>query len=155
MPKSTRMTHGGPHRFKLALLRRQKHTLQMAQESSQECARTPEQLTTFLLNRMNAGDVDGVVALYEAEAVLVLPDGKIARGTNQIRDFYANLLANHPQFEAGEQSAPLINGDIAITSSTLQNGTVTVEIARLQPVGSWLWSIDNPAIGKAINNYND
>jgi ketosteroid isomerase-like protein len=115
-------------------------------------AQTPDQLATFLLSRMNAGDVDGVVALYESEAVLVLPGGKVARGTNNIRDFYANLLANRHRFEAGEQSAPLINGGIAITSSILQNGTVTVEVARLQPDGFWLWSIDNPAIGKAFNS---
>lgn len=124
----------------------------MSKDSLHENARTPDQLATFLLSRMNAGDVDGVVALYESEAVLVLPGGKVARGTNSIRDFYANLLANRPKFEAGEQSSPLINGSIAITSSILQNGTVTVEIARLQTDGSWLWSIDNPAIGKAFDN---
>jgi ketosteroid isomerase-like protein len=123
----------------------------MSNGSLSKNAQTPDQLATFLISRMNAGDVDGVVALYESEAVLVLPGGKVARGTNNIRDFYANLLADRPKLEAGEQSAPLINGSIAITSSILQNGTVTVEVARLQPDGSWLWSIDNPAIGKAFN----
>ena len=90
----------------------------MTQQALYERALAPEQLATLLLKRMNAGDLEGVVALYETEAVLVLPDGKVARGTKQIHDFYENFLANRPQFAAGRQSAPLINGNIALTSST-------------------------------------
>jgi hypothetical protein len=113
-----------------------------------ESARTPKQLTEFLLVRMNAGDVEGVVALYETGALLVMPDGRVATGASAIREFYAELLASRPHFEAGRQSAPLINGDIALTSSTLPTGQITVEIARQQAGGTWLWMIDNPAIGR-------
>jgi ketosteroid isomerase-like protein len=112
-----------------------------------EPARTPEQLTELLLARMNAGDVEGVVALYETGALLVMPDGRVATGASAIRDFYAELLASRPHFEPGRQSAPLINGNIALTSSTLPTGQITVEIARRQMDGTWLWMIDNPAIG--------
>jgi hypothetical protein len=124
----------------------------MTKEPLLESALTPEQLATLLLRRMNAGDVDGVVALYEVEAVLALAGGKTARGSSHIRDFYTGLLASRPQFEAGDQSAPLINGNIALTSSTLKDGTVTIEIARVQPDGTWRWSIDNPAVGKSFES---
>ncbi len=38
--------------------------------------------------------------------------------------------------------------DLALTSSRLANGRVTVEVARRQPDGSWLWAIDQPNIAK-------
>jgi hypothetical protein len=42
----------------------------------------------------------------------------------------------------------LCSGDIALTSSTLINGDITAEVARRQPDGSWLWVVDQFAIGK-------
>jgi hypothetical protein len=37
------------------------------------------------------------------------------------------------------------NGDIAVTSTT-RAGNATVEVARRQPGGSWLWTIDQPNV---------
>jgi len=37
------------------------------------------------------------------------------------------------------------NGDIAITSTT-RAGNATVEVARRQPDGTWLWMIDQPSV---------
>ncbi len=36
--------------------------------------------------------------------------------------------------------------DLALTASTLTTGEVTVEIARRQPDGSWLWAVDESAL---------
>jgi ketosteroid isomerase-like protein len=110
-----------------------------------EPASRPEELSEFILARLNAGDVEGVVALYEPTAVLVLPDGSVATGTAQIRAFYAQLLAGGPTFAPGRPRQTLVNGDLALTSTRLANGPVTVELARRQPDGSWLWVMDNPA----------
>jgi ketosteroid isomerase-like protein len=52
----------------------------------------PDELARLLLERLNAGDVEGVVELYEADAVLALPDGGVAEGHDQLRRFYAELL---------------------------------------------------------------
>ncbi|MGI8766719.1 MAG: hypothetical protein ACR2KM_09450 [Gemmatimonadaceae bacterium] len=38
-----------------------------------EPARDPEDLARLLVTRANSGDVDGMVALYEADAVLACP----------------------------------------------------------------------------------
>lgn len=46
----------------------------------------------MFLERANAGDVDGLVALYEADAVLAFPPGKITIAGQAIR-VYADLLA--------------------------------------------------------------
>jgi ketosteroid isomerase-like protein len=123
--------------------------LNMKRDTAHEPAGAPEQLTTFLLMRMNAGDVEGVVALYQDDARLVLPDGQVAVGANEIRAFYRALLADRPHFASGTQSPPLLNGDVVLTSSTLPNGKVTAEIACRQSDGTWRWSIDHPAIGNA------
>ncbi len=110
-----------------------------------EPARRPEELSQFILARLNAGDVAGVVALYEPTAVLVLPDGGLGTGTEQIRAFYARLLASGPTFAPGQPRQTLANGDLALTSTQLATGPVTVELARRQPDGTWLWVMDNPA----------
>ncbi len=113
-----------------------------------EPAMRPEDLARFFVLRANAGDVDGLVALYEPDAVLAGPDGQVMRGKDVIRSFYARLLADRPTFQAGDQRPALRLGDLALTSSRLVNGTVTAEVARQQPDGTWLWVIDQPAIAQ-------
>ena len=48
----------------------------MVGEPAHEPAKRPEDLSDFFLERANAGDVEGVVALYEPEAVLAFPAGR-------------------------------------------------------------------------------
>lgn len=115
-----------------------------------EPALNPEDLARFFVLRANAGDVHGLLALYEPDAVLVGLQGQMMRGTEAIRNFYAGLLKDRPTFQAGEQRPALRQGNIALTSSRLTNGTVTAEVARQQPDGAWLWMIDQPAIAQEI-----
>ena len=109
-----------------------------------ERAVQPEDLDRLFLERANAGDVDGVVDLYEPDAVLAFPPGRQAAGRAAIREVYADLLASRPRF-TGEIRPAIRNGDIAITS-TVRPGNATVEIARRQPDGTWLWLIDQPGV---------
>jgi len=105
----------------------------------------PEDLGRFFLDRANAGDVEGLVALYEPGAVLAIPPGRLAVGHEQIRAVYAGLLADHPSFSSAGQPPAIINGDLALTSTRLPGGGATVEVARRQPDGTWRWVIDQPA----------
>jgi ketosteroid isomerase-like protein len=109
-----------------------------------ERALQPEDLDRLFLERANAGDVDGVVALYEPGAVLALAPGRLAVGTKAIRLFYTELLASPARF-TGVIRPAIRNGDIAITSTT-RAGNATVEVARRQPDGTWLWTIDQPNV---------
>lgn len=111
-----------------------------------EGAAEPEELARLLVARINAGDVDGVVALYEAEAVLALPGGGSAIGAGAIREFYGELIAGRPRFEPGEQPPPLRQGDLALTSSRLPGGGATAEVARRQADGTWRWVLDRPNV---------
>jgi len=109
-----------------------------------ERALQPEDLDRLFLERANAGDVDGIVNLYEPGAVLAFPPGRRVTGRSAIREVYADLLASRPRL-TGEIRPAVRNGDIAITS-TVRPGNATVEIARRQPDGSWLWLIDQPSV---------
>ena len=109
-----------------------------------EPALDPEDLARSFVARANAGEVEGLVALYEPDAVLAGAEGRTMVGAEAIRCFYAGLLANRPRFEPGEQRPALRRGDLALTSSRLADGTATAEVARRQPDGTWLRAVDQP-----------
>jgi ketosteroid isomerase-like protein len=111
-----------------------------------EPAAHPNDLGRFFLERANAGDVEGLVALYESDAILAFPAGRAATGAGEIRRAYEALLADRPSFEPGEQQPALVNGDLALTSTRLVGGGATAEVARRQPDGTWLWMIDQPVV---------
>jgi ketosteroid isomerase-like protein len=118
----------------------------MAATADRTPAREPEDLGDFFISRANAGDVEGLVALYEPDAVLAFPAGRVSVGHDEIRKAYAELLASRPVFTSGGQRPALRNGDLAITSTRLPDGGTTVEVARRQPDGTWRWAIDHPSL---------
>lgn len=111
-----------------------------------EQARKPEDLSRLFVRWANAGDVDGLVGLYEPNAVLSLPQGRTAVGVQAIREFYESMLADRPVFAEGDQRPALRNGNLALTSTRLVDGGVTAEVARRQPDGTWRWLLDEPSI---------
>lgn len=116
-------------------------------EAMRERAQRPEDLSRLVVERLNAGDVDGLVELYESDAVLALPDGVVATGLEEIRAAYARLVADRPVFQLGSQAPALRAGDLALTSSRLPGGAgATVEVARRQTDGSWRWILDQPNV---------
>ena len=113
-----------------------------------EAARDPNDLEKFFVERVNAGDVEGLVALYEANATLALGGGDVFVGLDQIREYFVEFLATRPQLTPSVQAPALRSGNLALTSSRLDNGDVTAEVARQQPDGNWLWVVDQFAVGK-------
>lgn len=49
----------------------------MNDEFGRELARDPQELEQLLVHRQHAGDVDGMVALYEPDAVIDCGDGRL------------------------------------------------------------------------------
>jgi ketosteroid isomerase-like protein len=109
-------------------------------------ATEPNDLGRYFIESANAGDVDGLVALYEPNAVLAFPPGNVATGHAEIRKVYEQFVAAAPVLSPGRQHPALVSGDLALTAATLTTGEMTVEIARRQPDGSWLWAVDQPAL---------
>ncbi len=114
--------------------------------TSKTVATEPNDLGKFFIERGNAGDVEGLVALYEPDAVLAFPPGSLATGHAEIRKVYEQFMAAAPVLEPGRQHPALVSGDLALTVVTLTTGELTVEIARRQPDGSWLWVLDQPML---------
>lgn len=118
----------------------------MGGNGARERAAQPEDLSRFFVERANAGDADGLAALYETDAVLAFPPGQVTTGVQAIRQVYEQLLASTPTFTAGVQRPALRLGDLALTSTRLVGGGATAEVARRQPDGMWLWVLDQPNV---------
>ena len=107
----------------------------------------PQDLERQLVIRENAGDVGGMTALFEPDAVIELNDGQFVRGKEAIHDFFTKLQVTGlgpegRRFKLGEQRAALVCGDLALTSTRSIDGDITSEVARRQADGTWLWVID-------------
>jgi len=110
-----------------------------------EPAAEPNQLSALLVERINSRDLAGLVALYEDDAILDTSNGPVV-GSAAIREFWSEFLATAPQVSLGQQAEPLVNGDLAFTSTRVPGAFVTAEVARRQPDGSWKWAIDQPSL---------
>jgi ketosteroid isomerase-like protein len=114
----------------------------MGNSFAREPARSPQDLERLLVSREWAGDIEGLVALYERDAVVDCGDGRVLRGRDAIRAFFATAVAEGRKFQVGVQQPAMISGDLALTSTQLPDGTVTAEVARRQSDGTWLWAVD-------------
>ena len=117
----------------------------------------PEDPDRMIAEALSAGDLDGAVALYEPEAVLVTgpEEGMVARGSDSIRRFFSDFIAAKPNART-EVDLTIQVGDIAITGcnwvfeatgpdgSPVNVSGKSVEIVRRQPDGTWRYVIDNP-----------
>jgi uncharacterized protein (TIGR02246 family) len=117
----------------------------------------PTELGRVFAERINAGDLEGIVELYEQDAKLVAADGSEAQGHEAIRASLENLLAARPTLTPGEHHTVRAT-DIALISmrwrmtvgpreqaDTTFEG-ISTEVARRQADGSWLYVIDHPSI---------
>ena len=87
-----------------------------------------------------------MLALFEADAIIDTGDGRITQGHAAIRSMYVDLVATGRKFEFGVQRPALMSGELALTSTSLSDGSVTSEVARRQADGTWLWVIDKYSV---------
>jgi len=111
-----------------------------------EPAKDPNDLARFFIERGNAGDAAGLAALYAEDAALDMPGARTLRGRAELLAFFERFVASRPVLEPGEQRPALVVGDLALTSTQLKDGSVTAEVARRGPDGTWQWVVDQPQI---------
>jgi uncharacterized protein (TIGR02246 family) len=113
-----------------------------------EPARDPQELERLLVSRQNAGDVEGMLVLFEPDAVVDVGDGRLVRGLEAIRAYFEELQASGRRFQVGVQQPAVVSDELALTSTRSTNGSVTAEVARRQPDGTWRWVIDRYEIAR-------
>ena len=106
-------------------------------------------------DRVHAGDLDGLVALYEPLAVFEPRPGVVVRGRDAIREALGALLALRPRMVArvvqvleADDVALVVNEwnltGIAPDGSEVHQGGRSADVVRRQPDGSWLVLVDKP-----------
>ena len=122
-------------------------------------AMSPEQIHREFEQAFNAGDLDALLDLYEADAALIPQPGVVAVGLDQIGPALQGFLDLGGKISLDTKEVVTV-GELAYLTNRwsltgtnpdgtpLQMGAVTAEVARKQDNGSWLYVIDN-AIGDA------
>lgn len=110
-------------------------------------AARPEDLARLFAERANAKDAEGLVALYEEDALLAYPPGSETVGREAIRKVLEEMLKHLSDFKVEEALPTVYNGDLALTSTKSADNTGgRTQVVRRQSDGSWLRVIDRPEI---------
>jgi uncharacterized protein (TIGR02246 family) len=118
--------------------------------------RGPVETHALFQKAFNAGDLQGLMGLYESDAVLIpQPGAEPVRGTQAIRAALEGFLALNGKVEL--QTKHVVRyGDIALLRAAWRlKGTGpdgkpvemahgSAEVVRRQPDGSWCYIIDHP-----------
>ncbi|MCU1681991.1 MAG: ketosteroid isomerase-like enzyme [Amycolatopsis sp.] len=114
---------------------------------NRERATEPEALARLFAQRANAGDAEGLAALYEEDAVLAYPPGSATVGREAILKVLEEMLKHLSDFKVEEALPTVYHGDLALTSTKSADNTGgRTQVVRRQPDGSWLRIIDRPEI---------
>lgn len=113
-------------------------------------ARKATDLIKLFSERFSAGDIDGLMELYEEDAVFPNHHGT-HEGAEQIRPVLQGYIDSGASIEFNRQVA-FETGDIALVQNgwtlTTPGGDkvtgVSVEVARKQSDGMWKYTIDSP-----------
>jgi ketosteroid isomerase-like protein len=117
-------------------------------------ATTPEQLHRLFEDLFNAGDIDGLMELYDPNAALIAQPGSLANGSKQVRAALQTFLALKGSITLDTKLVVTV-GDLAYLSNTwslrgsgpdgnpVALGATTAEVAQRQGDGSWRYVIDN------------
>jgi uncharacterized protein (TIGR02246 family) len=116
---------------------------------------SPQQLHERFSEYFNAGNLEGIVALYEPRATLLPQPGQAAQGIAAIREALGRFLALRGVFTMSATHVARAD-DIALLCSNwtldaaapdgspMQLAGCTTDVARLNADGHWRLAIDSP-----------
>jgi uncharacterized protein (TIGR02246 family) len=119
-------------------------------------AASPAHLMTLFAERVARGDLEGVLDLYEPDAVFQPEPGVELRGHDQSRAGLFEFLRLEPRISYRSEPNVVTSGDLALVANdwtmtgTGPDGTPVVEggtsadVVRRQAGGSWRVLIDQP-----------
>jgi uncharacterized protein (TIGR02246 family) len=117
-------------------------------------AHSPAEIHKLFLDAFNRGDVEGVVALYEPNAVLIVA-GQTVIAHDAIRETYGRLFARKGRMQlethssvASTDGLAVLHGSWTFEFPTAHGNRTThgmsTEVVRRQADGTWLFVIDEP-----------
>jgi uncharacterized protein (TIGR02246 family) len=130
--------------------------LASAETEGTMAAASPGDLHSLWAEGVNRGDLDGLMELYEPDAVFVAQPGTVVSGGVAIREALSGILSLSPRIsmesdtvatECGSLATIMTRWSLAGTGpdgSAVSLGAVASDVCRQQPDGSWQFVIDNP-----------
>lgn len=119
-------------------------------------ATSPEHLMELFADRAAAGDLDGLIELYEPEAIFEPQFGATVVGHEQLRQALPEFLQLRPQITYTGEPDVVIVEDIALVTnfwtmvgtapdgSTIGESGTSADVCRRRSDGSWCVLIDQP-----------
>src|SRR5262245_17091426 len=115
----------------------------------------PEDCDRAFVTCAKAGDLEGLVALYEPQAQYVRRNGTVVVGHAAIRELLRSLTNVATEIEVRVMTVVALNGIALLyndwtAKAVSEDGRVresagkAVEVVRRQPDGRWLFAIDDP-----------
>ncbi len=118
-------------------------------------AREPAAIQQEFVQAFNAGNIDGLIGLYETDASFVAEPGKVVTGTAAIREVLGGFLAMKGTLALNKQTVVsagdvvLLHGEWTLRGTDPEGKAFdmpmrSAEVVRRQPDGTWRYIIDNP-----------
>jgi uncharacterized protein (TIGR02246 family) len=113
---------------------------------------SPEYTVEMMDKAFNKGDLDSLLDFYEEKAVIVTEPGKLARGKDELRRFFEQIMASKPlarqlrTYVIEAEGIALFLSRWMLASDTAESSTnqfVATTVFRKQPNGEWKALIDN------------
>ena len=116
---------------------------------------TPAEVITVFSRRLEQGDLEGALGLYEPAAVLVPQPGEQVSGLAAIRPALAQLIALKPTLTGDLAKVLEADGVALVVNRWTLRGTgpdgapvrlagVSADVLRRQPDGTWRILVDDP-----------
>src|SRR3954468_8984715 len=118
-------------------------------------AASPEQVLASIVDGINSGNLEGLMALYESEAAFAAQPGSLAHGSSGIREALAGFISMNGKLDL-EVTRVLEVDDLALVTGTwsfagtgatgepVRLEASNADVLRRQADGSWRFVIDNP-----------
>ncbi|MFG2256858.1 SgcJ/EcaC family oxidoreductase [Streptomyces mirabilis] len=114
-------------------------------------AETPQQVGTLYMEYLEAGDVEGLVSLYEPNAHFVPTPGTHLVGTDAIREAMRQMVDSGARLKLEPREIRQVDDVALVSNNAILTGvgpepvlSTTTEILRRQPDGGWVHVVDDP-----------
>jgi len=119
-------------------------------------ANTPEQVGALFMEYLEAGDIEGLVSLYEPTAHFVPTPGTHVVGAEAIRHALQELIDQGARLKLELREIRQVDDGALVSNTATLTGvgpepvtSTTTEILRRQPDGGWAHVVDDPFFSEA------